>query len=166
VDDFLYFHLRMIRDCDVSNQLYSIPLLSINHNSSRCWFELIIPHFRVFQMFQSQLKQEIHISLFILDSSRLKLIRYFGCDANIMIPSNIHTLCSSCFSYCNSLSSISCDSDSPLRRIESAEFSCSALKSITIPRDADLINDSAFSKILNIEQSVWSPPLKAETANG
>jgi hypothetical protein len=46
-------------------------------------------------------------SLFTLDSSRPKLIRYFGCDYHVTIPFNIETLCSSWFSYCASLSSIS-----------------------------------------------------------
>jgi hypothetical protein len=71
-------------------------------------------------------------SHFIVDSSCSKLIRYFGCGHDVMIPFNIEILCSSCFSNCESLSSISFENDSQLKRIESYTFSGFPLEATTI----------------------------------
>jgi hypothetical protein len=62
-----------------------------------------------------------------------------------MIPFNIEIICSSCFSYCKSLSSISFENDSRLRRIESDAFFASALESITIHRGVEILSSSCFS---------------------
>jgi hypothetical protein len=64
---------------------------------------------------------------------------------SIRIPRGVEILCSSCFSYCNSLSSISFENDSRLTRIESGAFYGSALKSITIPRVVEILCSSCFS---------------------
>jgi hypothetical protein len=83
---------------------------------------------------------------FFLDSSHTQLIRYFGKRWNITIPRYVQILCSSCFSYCESLSSISFMTDSELTRIESKAFySCSSLNSITIPRYVQILCSSCFS---------------------
>jgi hypothetical protein len=86
------------------------------------------------------------ISDFLLDSLNTKLIRYFGTESNIFIPRSIQTLCSSCFSCRNSLSSISFETDSELTRIESKSFDyCCSLKSITIPRHVQILCSSYFT---------------------
>jgi hypothetical protein len=59
---------------------------------------------------------------FILDSSNTKLILYFGTESNIVILYHVQILCSERFSGCNSLSSISFETNSELTRIESNAF--------------------------------------------
>jgi hypothetical protein len=88
---------------------------------------------------RSQLKQEIQILLLTLDSSRSRLSRYFGCDYHVIIPFNIEILCTSCFSRCESLSSISFENDSRLMGIKSPAFASSRLKSIAIPQGVEIL---------------------------
>jgi hypothetical protein len=57
----------------------------------------------------------------------------------IITPPNAEPLYSSSLSNCGSLSSISFENGSPLKRIESSSFRGSALKSIVIPQDADFL---------------------------
>jgi hypothetical protein len=65
---------------------------------------------------------------------------------SITIPRHVQILCSSCFSDCKSLSSISFETDCELTRIESNAFSsCSSLKSITIPRHVQILCSLCFS---------------------
>jgi hypothetical protein len=66
-------------------------------------------------------------------------------NQQIIIPRNAESLCSSCFSNCGPLSSISSENDSQLRRVESEALSYSALKSITIPRNVEILCPSCFS---------------------
>jgi hypothetical protein len=60
------------------------------------------------------------------------------------IPCNIEILGSSHLKDCQSLSSISFETDSRLKRIESDAFSFSSLQSIVIPRNVQFIDGSAF----------------------
>jgi hypothetical protein len=62
-----------------------------------------------------------------------------------VIPSTVQILGSSCFSYCESLSSISFESNSQLIRIESFAFSGSSLESIVIPSTVQILGSSCFS---------------------
>jgi hypothetical protein len=65
---------------------------------------------------------------------------------SITIPRHVQILCSYCFWHCNSLSSISFETESELTRIESyAFYSCSSLKSITIPRHVQILCSEWFS---------------------
>jgi Pyruvate/2-oxoacid:ferredoxin oxidoreductase delta subunit len=65
---------------------------------------------------------------------------------SMLIPHHVQILCSSCFSYCNSLSSISFETESELIRIDSCSFhGCSSLKSITIPHHVQILCSSCFS---------------------
>jgi hypothetical protein len=84
---------------------------------------------------------------FVLDSSGARLIRYFGDESDVIVPFYVETLSLSCFSYCHSLSSVSFENDSKLRRIESDAFSHSTLKSIIISQNVEFIDGSAFSTI-------------------
>ncbi|MDR0662005.1 MAG: leucine-rich repeat domain-containing protein [Holosporales bacterium] len=54
---------------------------------------------------------------------------------DIVIPGTVQILGSSCFEGCKSLTSVSFETDSQLRRIEVRAFHRSSLKSITIPRN-------------------------------
>jgi hypothetical protein len=64
---------------------------------------------------------------------------------SVVIPRQVETLGWSCFDGCESLSSISFESDSRLQRIESSVFSNSSLKSISIPRNVEILGSSCFS---------------------
>jgi hypothetical protein len=69
---------------------------------------------------------------------------------SMMIPRNIETLCSGCFSNCPSLSSISFESNSQLTRIESGAFSHSSLTSISIPQNVESVGSSCFSPCISL----------------
>jgi hypothetical protein len=64
-----------------------------------------------------------------------------------VIPRSVEILGSSCFSSCESLSSISFESNSELTRIDSDAFSLSSLHSIIIPSNVQSIDGSAFSVV-------------------
>jgi hypothetical protein len=76
-----------------------------------------------------------------------KLISNFSKSSKVDIPNHFEIICSSCFSNCKSLSSISLESNSRLTRIESFAFSSSSLQSILIPRNVQFIDGSAFCDV-------------------
>jgi hypothetical protein len=63
---------------------------------------------------------------------------------SIIIPCTVEVLCSACFSYCKSLSSVSFESDSRLTRIESEAFSSSSLQSILIQFSVEVLCSACF----------------------
>jgi hypothetical protein len=71
--------------------------------------------------------------LFLSKDSRTTLVRYFGFFSEMVIPRCVETLGSKSFDLCQSLSSISFESDSQLKSIESKAFYKYLLKSIGIP---------------------------------
>jgi hypothetical protein len=81
---------------------------------------------------------------FLVDVLNQRLICSFSSSSNIEIPRDIEILGSSCFFHCESLSSISFESNSHLNQIESEAFRESSLKSIEIPRSVVFIDGSAF----------------------
>jgi hypothetical protein len=85
---------------------------------------------------------------FLLDIVHHKLIRNFSISSKIEIPRTIEILGSSCFSHYK-LSSISFESNSVLKRIESFAFafSSSSLQSIDIPRSVQFIDGSALAGV-------------------
>jgi hypothetical protein len=65
---------------------------------------------------------------------------------SMVILRHVQILCPSCFSSCESLSSISFETDSELTRIESDAFSfCPSLKSFTIPHHVQILCSGCFS---------------------
>jgi hypothetical protein len=84
---------------------------------------------------------------FIVDVIDHKLIRISSNSSNVEIPFDIEILGSSCFSNCQSLSSISFESISRLTRIESSAFSSSSLRSILIPHSVRFLDGSAFDGV-------------------
>jgi hypothetical protein len=69
----------------------------------------------------------------------------FSDSSHVEIPSDVEILGSSCFSDCESLSSISFASNSRLTRIGSFAFSNSSLESIVIPSTVQILDSSCFS---------------------
>jgi hypothetical protein len=62
----------------------------------------------------------------------------------IHIPSSVEVLCKLCFSGCNSLTSITFESDSKLQRIEQCAFQHSDLTTIQIPSSVEVLCKSCF----------------------
>jgi predicted transcriptional regulator len=81
---------------------------------------------------------------FLQSFDRSILIRYFGCEDIVCIPRTVEIIGSYCFENCSSLSSVSIESGSLLRRIESGAFSFSSLRSIVIPRTVEIIGSFCF----------------------
>jgi hypothetical protein len=75
---------------------------------------------------------------FLIDCVAHRLIRHFPSSSTLTIPSDIAILGSSCFSNCKSLSSISFEPDSRLKRIETRAFQGRCV-SIVVPSTILLI---------------------------
>jgi predicted metal-binding protein len=82
---------------------------------------------------------------FLIDIVHHKLIRNFSDSSNIEIRRHIEILGSNCFAYCESLSSITFESNSDLTRIESRAFYDSSLSSIVIPGNVEILGSECFS---------------------
>jgi hypothetical protein len=67
----------------------------------------------------------------LIDIVDHKLIRNLSISSSVTIPCNIDFFCSSCFSWCKSLHSVTFESNSRLIRIESRAFSHSSHQSIS-----------------------------------
>jgi hypothetical protein len=82
---------------------------------------------------------------FLIDVVHHKLIRNFSKSSEIEIAETIEILGSNCFSGCRLSSSITFESNSLLRRIESEAFSYSSLQSILIPSNVEILKSKCFS---------------------
>jgi hypothetical protein len=82
---------------------------------------------------------------FLIDVVHHKSIRNFCTSSQIDVATNIEILGSSCFWCCESLSSITFESNSHLIRIQSEAFSFSSLQSIMIPRNVEILGSKCFS---------------------
>jgi hypothetical protein len=85
---------------------------------------------------------------FLMDIRSHELIRNFSTSSRIEIGRDVEILGSWCFSGNKSLSSISFESDSRLRRIESSAFSRSSLESLILPRHVHCMEGSAFEDVV------------------
>jgi hypothetical protein len=63
---------------------------------------------------------------------------------SITIPRHVQILCSLCFSHCESLSSISFETDSELTRIEAGAFAGTNFDCVIVPRSTSFIAGNAF----------------------
>jgi hypothetical protein len=72
------------------------------------------------------------------------LIRYFGMDVNVVVDSSVEVICESCFSACESLTSVTFDANSLLSRLESRAFCLSRLRSIHLPGSLEVICECCF----------------------
>jgi hypothetical protein len=82
---------------------------------------------------------------FLSDFSCRMLIRYLGNAGSVCAPNHVDILGPFCFSYCQSLSCISFESNSALKSIEPDAFRDFSLESIILPRTVEMIHGSAFS---------------------
>jgi hypothetical protein len=82
---------------------------------------------------------------FIVDVLHHKLIRNISKPSKIEISSQIEIFGSKCFLRCESLSSITFESNSRLTWIESKAFFESSLQSILIPNNVEIIGSYYFS---------------------
>jgi hypothetical protein len=81
---------------------------------------------------------------FLVDFKDHRLIRNFARTSTLEICCDIEVLGSSCCSHCESLSSISFESNSGLNRIESYAFYCSRLQRIEIPGSVEILRPLVF----------------------
>jgi hypothetical protein len=100
----------------------------------------------------------IHDDHFILQIADDKLIFYFNILNEIVIPGLAKTIGSSCFERCDSLSSISFESPSSLKRIESDAFSFSKLNSIVIPCQVEILGSECFSCCESFSSILFESP--------
>jgi hypothetical protein len=99
---------------------------------------------------------------FLIDVLHHKLIRNFSTSWNIEICSDIEILGSDCFSFCESLSSITFESHSRLTPsvrltvIAEEAFRCSGLLSIIIPATVRIIAKRAFYDCYSLKELQWA----------
>jgi hypothetical protein len=89
---------------------------------------------------------------FLLDVVDHRLIRNFSVSSHITIPRDIEILGSSCFLGCQLLSSISFESNSRQKRVESGAF-CGCHISIVIPSTVVFITDDAHDNFFQLSLS-------------
>jgi hypothetical protein len=75
-----------------------------------------------------------------------KALLYCSSLKSITIPRHVQILYSSCFSYCNSLSSISFEIELELARIEVNAFYSTSLSSVLAPRNTLFVAGGAFPR--------------------
>jgi hypothetical protein len=85
----------------------------------------------------------------------------------ICIPSSVEKICEYCFNGCNSLSTITFESDSKLSCIEGSAFSnCSSLSSICIPSSVEKICESCFKGCNSISTITFESDSKLSCIEG
>jgi hypothetical protein len=94
---------------------------------------------------------------FLIDVLHHKLIQNFSKSSGIEIARTIQIFCSNCFSWCESLSSITFESNSHLTRIESEAFSSSSLESILIPRNVEILGSTCFYNCKSLSSIIFEP---------
>jgi hypothetical protein len=75
-----------------------------------------------------------------------------------MIPNRVEVLCLNCFAFCHSLESISFDSPSSLKRIESSAFAHSSLRLILIPNRVEILCSRCFAFCQSLESISFDSP--------
>jgi hypothetical protein len=91
---------------------------------------------------------------FLIDIVDHKFIHDFSNSSNVQIPADIEILGSRCFSFCDSISSLTFESNSHLKRIESSAFEYSSLHSIITPHGVQFIDGSAFYNVILFSISI------------
>jgi hypothetical protein len=79
------------------------------------------------------------------------IYRCFGYCHSIVIPSSVVVLGKSSFCECESLESVTFESDSRLERIGNSAFRCSGLKSILIPSSVVVLGKGSFCECKSLE---------------
>jgi hypothetical protein len=91
-----------------------------------------------------QCEFQVH-GLFIEDITGRSVVRYFGISSAVVIESRIEVLCERCFFSCESLTSVTFQSNSKLQRIEEFAFQWSGLTTIEVPASVEVLCKSCFS---------------------
>jgi hypothetical protein len=94
----------------------------------------------------------------ILDGIVRQSIHCCKCEADTRrawIPRPVHILPAFCFKSCAFFASISFESDSRLKRIESSAFSDSSLRSIVIPRSVEILCSSCFEECKSLSSILF-----------
>jgi hypothetical protein len=81
---------------------------------------------------------------FVMNLSGTVLIRYFGGDESILIPSYVEIISEGCFSDCESLFEVTFESISQLKDIGRSAFYKCGIKSIRIPSNVEVIGAECF----------------------
>jgi hypothetical protein len=79
---------------------------------------------------------------------RIESDAFYSCSSlkSIKIPYHVQILCSGCFAYCKSLSSISFEIDSELTRIETEAFARTGLDYVIVMDSVSFIAADAFPR--------------------
>jgi hypothetical protein len=88
-----------------------------------------------------------HVSIsgnWVLGSTGTSIVGHVGVATEVVIGNDIEELCDACFSCQSTLSLVSFEPDSRLRRIGERVFSESLLRSITIPSAVEIIGEQCF----------------------
>jgi hypothetical protein len=80
----------------------------------------------------------------IVSQDRKRLIRYFGCESQVLIKKEIEVIGEDCFHECKSLYEVIFETGSKLQRIERRAFFWSGLKKMTIPSSVEVIGEYCF----------------------
>jgi hypothetical protein len=81
---------------------------------------------------------------FLYDRVSKKIVRYFGSEKAVIIPSFIEIIGSSCFEMIDSLEKVTFGENSQLRRIGKKAFAYSSLRKLMIPKSVEFIHGLAF----------------------
>jgi hypothetical protein len=81
---------------------------------------------------------------FLHDMENKKVVRYFGSEKVVVIPSFVEVIGSSCFEMVESLEEIAFGEGSMLRRIAKRAFAYSSLRKLMIPNGVESIHGMAF----------------------
>jgi hypothetical protein len=94
---------------------------------------------------------QIHGS-FVVDDLR-SLVRYFGDQADVVIPRDFSCVGKGCFNQCKSVSCVTFESGSEISILGQVAFEqCSSLESVCIPSSVQTISDGCFSHCRKLSQ--------------
>jgi hypothetical protein len=97
------------------------------------------------------------LSNMLLDYVMKRAIRYFGSASHLIVPRHVETVCSCCFSFCQSLSSVSFQNDSKLKEIGAYAFSFFRLASVTLPRSLTVLCLQCFAFCPSLSSVSFGP---------
>jgi hypothetical protein len=99
---------------------------------------------------------------FLEDFDGSTIYRYFGSCRSIEIPSSVVVLGKASFCWCESLESVTFESDSRLERIEESAFGESGLKSILIPSSVIVLGKASFYGCNSLESVTFESDSRLE----
>jgi hypothetical protein len=100
---------------------------------------------------------------FLLDFEGIRIVRYFGSEKAVTIPSEIEILGTGSFSSC-AISTVRFDSMSKVSVMESEAFGfCGKLRSITIPSSVTVIGESCFGNCHLLQVVSFEPDSQLTT---